>query len=94
MTRTDRRRDRGAELCRRLSAEIAKVAPAGLGTWAPAWEIVEEASTRFLDLLNEWERTGNPDLRPAIREAYDATVAAWTEAARRYADRRREAVAA
>jgi len=81
------RHERAAALCRHLTAEVAKVAPAGLGTWAPAWGIVEEPSTRFLDLLNEWERTGNPELRPAIREAYDATVDAWAEAAHHYENR-------
>lgn len=88
------RRGRSAELCRRLAADVAKVAPAGLGTWGPAWEIVAAPSGRFLGLLNEWEATGAPELRPQIREAYDATVAAWTEAARRYAGRKRERIAA
>jgi hypothetical protein len=88
------RRERAAELCRQLTADVAKVAPVGLGTWGAAWEIVAAPSDRFLDLLNAWEATGAPELRPEIREAYDATVAAWTEAASRYAGRKREPVAA
>lgn len=79
------RRERAAELCRRLAADVAKVAPKGLGAWPPAWEIVEAPSKRFLDLLDEYVETGERErLIPPIREAYAAVVAAWEEAARRW----------
>lgn len=86
------RRDRATELCRRLATDVARVAPPGLGTWEPAWKIISDPSDRFLDLLNEWEATGTPELRPAISEAYDAVVAAWTDAASRYTGRARDTV--
>lgn len=71
------RRNRAAALCRRLTEDVARVVPPGVGYRPDAWEVVEEPSRRFLDLLNAWESTGDPALRAEIREAYDSVVEAW-----------------
>jgi hypothetical protein len=67
-------------LCRKLSAEIALRAPPGLGTWEPAWEIVERPSAEFLDRLSEWVKNGHADTLDAIRKAYREVVEAWATA--------------
>lgn len=69
------------DLCHRLHAGIAQQSPPGLGPWPKAWEIVEEPSKRLLDLLGDWERTGNEaDQRAAIVAAEDVALA-WERAA-------------
>ena len=79
------RREAGARrLCRRLAADIAAVAPEGLGSWPPAWELVEAPSGRFLDRLHEWVETGDDELGDVLRYAYVDVVAAWKTAADRW----------
>ena len=81
MTATERH-ERARNLCRRLSHDVAAVAPLGIGRWGPAWDIVESASTSFLDSLDAWERREG-DVGD-VREAYDAVVEAWRMAAAEY----------
>lgn len=78
------RREKGRRLCRRLAEDVAAIAPPGLGLWPQAWETVQRPSTELLDVLLEWQRTGDATLVARIRELYDATVESWREAARRF----------
>jgi hypothetical protein len=77
-------------VCRRLAKRVHAVAPTGLGTWGPAWEIVEDPSAEFLDALHRWETAVDPSdtaeeaLKDAVRSAGNKVVAAWAEAARRW----------
>lgn len=77
-------------VARRVSAAVADVAPAGLGHWQPAWEIVEEPSQSFLDALEAWELYdgSNPHrdqrLRDEIQTAANTVVQAWARAAREW----------
>lgn len=64
--------------CARLSAAIARETPPGLGAWARAWDIVEEASGAFLRALAAAERgEGSPD---EVSAAGLAVLAAWRDA--------------
>ena len=74
------RHDRARLLCKRLSDDINAVCPPGLGEHPRAWEIVEQPSKVFLDLLGCWER-GNDAIKPELRIAYDDVVKAWRRAA-------------
>jgi hypothetical protein len=77
-------------VARRLAGRVHAVAPAGLGAWGPAWELVEDPSAEFLDALHRWETAEDPSdtaegaLKDAVRAAGDKVVAAWQEAARRW----------
>jgi len=85
------RRD-GAVVARWLAERVREVAPPGLGRWGPAWELVEEPSTRFLDALSAWEASGAEADKERVRLAAGGVVAAWREAARQYeAERARDA---
>ena len=75
------RRTWSTELCRRLSEDIARQSPAGLGHWDNAWEIVEAPSARLLDALAEWERTGDATDQSAAIQAAEEVGRAWTDAA-------------
>ena len=65
------------ELCRRLSEDVARQSPAGLGHWDNAWEIVEAPSARLLDALAEWERTGDAADQSAACQAAEDVGRAW-----------------
>jgi hypothetical protein len=75
------RHGRSPLICRRLAKAVAMVAPAGLGYWPRAWELVEEPSRQFLDALDEWVCGGTADARAELQMAADAVVAAWFSAA-------------
>jgi hypothetical protein len=84
-------RTEGATMvARRLAQRVEAVAPKGLGTWGPAWELVAEPSVMFLDALHRWEAATDPSpdgeeaLRDDVRVAGNAVVEAWREAARRW----------
>ena len=72
---TDRLSDRLHEL---VSAE----APAGLGTWAPAWEIVEAPSGELLDELSRIEDGGGS--RDRAKRLAVRLREAWREAGQQY----------
>lgn len=81
----ERREAAARKLCRRLTDDVARIAPPGLGTEPWAWRLVTSASDRFLDLLHEWERTGDRGtLLDELRVAYYAVVDAWRTAAARH----------
>jgi hypothetical protein len=71
-------------LCRRLADEIARIAPSGIGLCEPAWSSVAAASDDFLDLLYDWEQTGDEAVYPDLRCAYLDVVAAWQAAVARH----------
>jgi hypothetical protein len=74
------RRERGTELCRRLTADVTSIAPPGIGRWGRAWEIVADADSSFMIALTSWEATGDDSMRPALRAAYARALDAWREA--------------
>ena len=78
---TDERRERGTELCRRLSADVDKAVPKGIGTWPPAWEMVGDADTEFMLQLLRWERSGTGSDKAALRASYAQVLDAWRAAA-------------
>lgn len=76
-------------LTREVSRRIADVAPAGLGHWPPAWELVAAPTDAVLDAIHEWEAAGDgtpreEELRRAVSAAADRALEAWREAARRW----------
>jgi hypothetical protein len=77
----DDRHRRAAKLCRRLSADLADIAPPGFGR-AAGWDDVAGVSDAFLDVLHAWERSETPAAEVAA--AYDRVLDAWRRAAGRY----------
>ncbi len=69
---SDERRERADRLCRILSERVAELVSVGLGHWDEAWELVEEPSGHFLDLLHAWEDCGDEGVsaRARMRERY------------------------
>lgn len=86
----EHRQAKARQLCALLSEQIARTAPAGIGRWAPAWEMVEAPSKRFLDALDRWEQTGAAEEVARVRGAYDAVVQAWEDAARLFTQNDRQ----
>jgi hypothetical protein len=84
MSTTTDRPEAARRLCRRLADDVAGVAPREMGLWAPAWSSVTAASDHFLDLLHEWERTGDDATLPELRQAYYDVLNAWKSAAGQY----------
>lgn len=77
----EERRERGTLLCGRLSRDVAKIAPEGLGTWNQTWSIVGPSDARFVLALARWEATGHDADKPPLRQAYSAVLDAWKCAA-------------
>jgi hypothetical protein len=71
-------------LCQRLHKAVARVTPAGLGRWPGAWDRVEAPSKELLDLLAEWEHTGNEADRRAAKDLATTVFMAWRDAAREW----------
>ena len=75
------RREWTDALCRRLSDEVAREAPTGLGHWEPAWQRVEAPSRALLEALSAFEGSGRTeDKQAAVRLAGDVLLA-WRSAA-------------
>lgn len=87
----DERRRRGTKLCGRLAADVARVAPPRIGGWAEAWEMTAEADAAFWIALVAWESEPTEPARLRLRDAYNAVLDAWREAARQYNALRQEA---
>ena len=87
------RAERANNVCRFLTMKVSEVAPAGLGCWQTAWQIVEEPSNRFLDALNSWERSGSAEDERRMYAEADAVLAAWREAARQWSAQRQQQLA-
>jgi hypothetical protein len=84
MTVVMERRERAFRLCRELSRQVSYVAPPGLGHWEPAWEIVEEPSCRFLEVLDNWVQTGDDETKHGAKINAGKVLDAWREASQRY----------
>lgn len=84
MMTPEERRARGRELCRRLTAEVGRLAAPGLGTWPEAWDIVAEADTDFLVALTAWEADPSEPARLRVRDAYVHLLRRWEEANRQF----------
>jgi hypothetical protein len=79
MTTKTEREIRADALGRELTADITAIAPPGLGGWLPDKHPARTQSGDFLDTLAAWER-GEATV-DQVREAYDATLEAWRQAA-------------
>lgn len=75
------RRRRARLLCARLSRDVRSIAPAGVGSWEPAWTIVAEADAEFVLALTKWEECPTSDAREGVRQAYEGVMEAWRRAA-------------
>ena len=82
--RAEHRREKVRALCRQLAAEVARIAPPGLGMRDEAWRIVADSSDQLFDLLSRWESTGDAALLDEIDRAYGEVVGAWKIAARSF----------
>jgi len=78
------RRERGTELCRRLAADVASIAPPGLGAWERTWEMVAPVDAEFMMRLTAWEAAPSEPARLRVRDAYRAVLEAWRSAAATY----------
>ena len=79
------RRIRGKELCRRLCAEVAEIAPPGIGRWEPAREITAPSDAAFVEALTAWEVDPGPATLASVRRAYRDVLDAWRRASADYA---------
>lgn len=84
--------ERATEICRRLTRDVASIAPAGIGHWDRAWEIVAEADTDFMAALTAWESDPKNEIaKQRVRDAYTAVLDAWKEATAEFNRHRQEA---
>ena len=67
-------------ICARLSRRIGEVAPAGLGTWPDAWDLVAGPSETFLAALEAFLDHDTTETRQRIQSAADELVRAWSRA--------------
>ena len=81
------RRSRGTSLCRRLTAEVARLAPPDIGGWDPAWAIVAEADASFIIALSAWEVAPTEETLEGVRSAYRAVLKAWQRAGHEFLER-------
>lgn len=80
-------RERATEICRRLTADVAEIAPQGIGRWARAWEVVDAPSVDFWVALMEWESNpSSEDAKDRVRSAYRTLIEAWHQASSEYAE--------
>lgn len=75
---------RGTQICRRLSAAVAEIAPDGIGRWVPAWDIVAPADAEFMIALADWEADPTDDAKLRVKATYTAVLDAWRRAAVEY----------
>lgn len=91
MTR-DEIRERGTEICRRLTRDVASIAPAGIGHWDRAWQIVAQPDADFMAALTAWESDPtNPTAKQRVRDCYAAVLEAWRRAVTEYTRHSQEA---
>lgn len=70
----------------RFAGRVRDIAPAGLGRWLPAWELVAGPTDDVLDAIHAWEAAGDDplneaELRQAVSDAVAVALDAWREAA-------------
>ena len=80
MYSTDERKERSRQLCRILTRYIHEKTSPGLGHWEPTWEIVEQESNTFLDMLADYEYTAHEDYFDWAKEAAWALLGRWQDA--------------
>lgn len=81
------RKELAQAMARRIAVEVRAIAPAGLGYWAPTWDIVGHPMDAALDAIHAWEAAADgsdqeEELRGAVNVAATAALAAWRKAAR------------
>ena len=76
-------------IARFVSARIVKVGGLGLGSWAPAWDIVDLADRALNDALNRWESEPRFGAEEAVELAAGSLVSAWRVAGRLHREFRR-----
>lgn len=77
--------ERARAICRRLTEDVASIAPKGIGRWDRAWEIVDSPSAGFMLALSAWEAEPTSEsAKQAVRDSYGAVVEAWRQAADEY----------
>ena len=79
MTREELRR-RGTLICRGFSAEVATIAPAGIGHEERVWDSVAEADADFMAALTGWEAEPSDEAKDRVRATYRAVIGAWRRA--------------
>ena len=84
-------REFGQEVCQALTARLAETMPPELAEWAPAWDVVRDASARFIGEVVAWELSPTDTAQHRVRSAYIDLRVAWGEAEFLY-DRERRAV--
>ena len=77
----EERRRRGTKLCEELAKDVLEIVPAGIGAWAPAWNIVGDADAEFMLALLTWESTGSEADKEFVRTAYARVLDSWRKAA-------------
>lgn len=70
--------------CERLTADVDEIAPPGIGEWDEVWEMVGSADTAFMIAVDAWQADPTTEGQARVREAYDAVLAAWRDAAQQY----------
>lgn len=73
-------RARGTAVYEQLCADVAELAPAGLGAWPRTWELVAPADRDFTAAVSAWERDPTPAGLEQVRVTYLALIAAWKSA--------------
>ncbi len=84
------RRDSGTALCHRLAARVADIAPEGIGSWDPAWDIVGGPDADFMLALSLWEAGPDEEAKARVKEAYKAVLDAWRRVAAEYEQQKAE----
>jgi hypothetical protein len=80
MSTRQERQHHARRICQTITAKIGEISLRGLGHWPQTWELVEEASDRFLDELDAWVETDTPEGREAVKRAAEKLLVAWREA--------------
>lgn len=72
--------DAARAVCENLTRDVARIAPPGIGSWPPAWEMVAEADASFIAALVAWEAQPSDVAQAGVRARYNAVLAAWRDA--------------
>ena len=72
--------ERGSKICRKLTQEVAALAPSGIGRWPTTWDIVAESDADFMIALSRWEADPTDEAKERVRATYGAVLSAWQTA--------------
>ena len=70
---------------RQLAAAVAAVTPPGIEGWPEAWAMTASTDANVVIAVTAFEAAPNDRTRDGVKSAYCAALAAWREAAARYA---------